>query len=401
MNKGGKLGFAEFLGDIRGVIVSPARRFALIDERGMARGSLALLLVPAYLGFAWVGGVYFDRDPFYGYSFIIPALPAAGATLLKLFLIHWVARLIEGGGRYSRGHGRFRRMITLFGYTSVPAIIALILGAALFFFSPAGIGALVRNFRPLFLSIMIALGIALFIWNLILVILALRVVYAMRDLKIAASFFLGSILAAIPAIPAMSVVTEAHVDADFMRPLLAERIVRFYAGDAEPTAGRRAAIRIHIDALGYRLKEPARFDLVAYDPSPAYFTKTGRQGRRMVLGGSSWFTFRREEQIVGRIVGLPEEEVEIVAGTLTIDDAPVSEPYLSGSPAPVSLPRTVLKPFEYLILPDDRALLQAHPEEWIVARDRITGRVIRNRWPIGWLIYRPAAFYEAAPPPRP
>lgn len=401
MNDGRKLGFAEFLGDIRGVIVSPARRFAVIDERGIARGSLALLLVPAYFGFAWAGGVYFDRDPFYGYSLIIPALPAAAATFLKLFLIHWTARLFEGRGRYSRGQGRFRRMITVFGYTSVPAIMALILGAALFFLSPAGIGALMRDFRPLFLSIMIAVGIALFIWNLILVILALRTVYAMRDLKIAASFFLGSILAAVPAMPVMSVVAEARVDADFLRPLLAERIVRFYAGDAEPSAGRRATIRIHIDKLAYRFKDPARFDLAAVDPSPAYFTKTGPRGRRVVLGSSSWFTFRREEQIVGRVAGLPGEEVELVAGRLRVNGNPVIEPYLQGVTAAASFPRTELGPSEYLILPEDRTLLDVYPEEWVVPRGRIAGRVVRNRWPIGWLIYRPAAFPEAASPQHP
>ena len=95
MGNGRKLSFLEFLSDIRLVVTSPARRFALIKERGAGWGSLVLLMVPIYFGFYYMGGVYFDRDPFPGYSFIPPLVAAAVAVFLKLFFIHVVARMFR------------------------------------------------------------------------------------------------------------------------------------------------------------------------------------------------------------------------------------------------------------------------------------------------------------------
>ena len=105
MINGRKLSFLEFLSDIRLVLTSPARRFDLIKERGAAWGSLVLLVVPLYFGFSYMGGVYFDRDPFPGYSFIPPLVIAAVAVFLKLFFIHVVARMFRPQESPEQGRG--------------------------------------------------------------------------------------------------------------------------------------------------------------------------------------------------------------------------------------------------------------------------------------------------------
>jgi signal peptidase I len=286
-------------------------------------------------------------------------------------------------------------MITVFGYTSVPAVLALTLAAIVFIAGPGEISAAFRNFRTLSWSLMIAAAVSLFVWNLILVVLALRVVYLMRDLKIVASFFLGSILTAIPAMGAMLVATEVRVDSVFVQSILAERIRQLHAAEVGPSAAKEVMIKIHIDVLAYHLKSPERFDLVAFTPFPDYFKKKGREGGRIVVGGSAWFTFHHEEQIVGRIIGLPGDQVELASGKLRVNGQFQDEPYLPPDmSSTASIPPRPLGPSEYFVLPDNRELIESYPEEWIVPRDRITGRVVRNRWPMGWLLYRPSAFYK-------
>src|SRR5512135_2288628 len=127
MENTGRLSAREFLGDIRLTVTSPASRFPVIQERGALWGSLLLLVGPAYFAFAWWGGILFDYDPFPGYSFIIPVFPAAAVTLLKGFGVHVVARLFEGSGRYTRGKGRLRNLLFVFGYAGIPEIIILTL----------------------------------------------------------------------------------------------------------------------------------------------------------------------------------------------------------------------------------------------------------------------------------
>ena len=200
MGHGETLSFGEFLRDIRLVVSSPGRRFPVIRARGARWGSLALLIIPTYIAFDFAGGIYFRRDPFPGYSFIPPLLAAVVAVILKLYLIHLFARLFRGKAQISPGQGRYSDLVVVFGYTGVPSILALLLGSGIFMLIPDEIGYVTHNFRAVGISIMVALGIALFIWKFILVVLALRTVYMMRDIKIVASFILGSALLIVPAI---------------------------------------------------------------------------------------------------------------------------------------------------------------------------------------------------------
>jgi len=386
MLMGKNLGFLEFCGDIRGVILSPARRFSLVQERGALWGSLMLLIAPAYFGLGWIGGIYFDRDPFPGYSFLAPAVLAAILVLLNVYLIHLVARLFQKQGSY-------RQLLTVFGYTDVPAIAALLLAALLFFSLPSELGSFVQGFRALSISILIALGLALFIWNLILTVLAMRTVYPMRDLKIVAAFVLGSILSAAPALATMFIAQEVRVDLAYFRPIIAERMLRFFTVESVPNSPREVRIKMHVDLLRYRFRQPLRIELIAFAPSESYLR--GRQGGegKVVVGRNSWFSRHSEERMVGRIVGLPGDQVEVSAGRVLVNGRQLDEPYiLSGGGSTASLAARLLAPSQYLVLPEDRALIPSSPAEWAVDRDQIIGRLITNRWPLGWLLYRPTVF---------
>lgn len=395
-----RLSLGEFLADMRGVVRFPARRFALILERGSLWGSLVLLIAPTYPALAWVGGIYFNRDPIPGYSFLLPAVVAVLAGFLKLCCIHFSALLLQGRRRGSVARGSFRKLVAVFGYTGLPALIALALATLGFLTLPSRMGALVRDFRTLSLSLLIAVSLALFVWSLILTVIALRAIYPMRDLKIVAAFFIGSLLVLVSLTGMHWVAEEVKVGLPYLQPIVSERILRFYTADAELHPSTAVDVRIHVDVLRYRFKAPERFELAVFAPSDERVkSQEQRGGEKAAPGAGTWFGMRSEPQVLARIVGLPGEEVEVDGGRVKVDGRWLDEPYLTASEAAaLSLPQRRLGADQFLILPDDRALAIPQPKTWYVAGTEITGRAITNRWPLGWLIFRPAAFYRPAMP---
>ena len=397
MEKAGRLTVREFLDDIWFTVKSPASRFPVIQERGALWGSLLLLLGPAYFAFAWWGGVLFDRDPFPGYSFIVPIFPATAATLLKVSFIHVIARLLEGRGRYTRGKGRFRSLLVVFGYASIPGIIVLTVWLLLVLLIPAAVGSAFLNLRIIAISLMFGLGIGFFIWNLILVVLALRTVYAMRDYKIVISIIAGPLLAALPIMTLMLVAGEAGVDLAQAKPILSERVLRFMAAEETERPGTPPRVMLHVDWLVYRLKTPQRFDLALYLKKVPGSPQEEKRRNGLIIGlRSMWMPHRKSDLVVGRIVGLPGENVLLRGGRISINGKILEEPYLlEGYQASFSYGPTTLGASDYLILPEDRRLAEQMSGNLVVPRDRILGRAIVRKWPVGWFWFRQSAF--AAP----
>jgi len=399
MEKAGTLSIPEFLTDLREVLTAPKRRFALIRERGVLWGSLLLLVAPAYFGFWWIGGLYFEGDPIPGYSIFAPAVFAVLVSLIKVLFIHFCARLFEGRAPSGETRGSFTGALTVFGYAAVPGIIAVTLGLTFFLALPGVLGLLLRDFRAVAISILIAVSLVFFIWHLILVVHALRTVYSMRDLKIVASFILGSLLMGVPVFSIMMVAAEVRADLSYVRPILSERVLRIYQADSESSGGRPVKIEIMVDLIRYRFNPPRRNELVAFEPSSQFPRQQGEGA--VVIGSSSGITLRHGEQILGRVVALPGERVELSSGALVIDGRLCNEPYvLPQYQSSASLPARRLGGTEYLVLPDDRTLVEAAANEWFVERARITGRLITNRWPVGWFIFSPTVYLEAAPSPQ-
>lgn len=394
MENTGRLSAREFLDDIRFTVTSPASRFPVIQERGALWGSLLLLVGPAYFAFAWWGGVLFDRDPFPGYSFFIPVLPAAAAMLLKVLCVHLIARLFEGRGRYTRGKGRLRNLLVVFGYATIPEIMLLLFWLPMVLLIPAAFGSAFLNLRTVAISLMVGFSIGIFIWHLILMVLALRTVYEMRDYKCIISIIAGPLLAALPTLSLMLVTGEAAVDLAYVRPILSERVLRFRAAEEAEQPGAPAKFRMDVDWIVYRYKEPQRFDLVVYDGKSSV-SSPGRETRSGLLIGlrSRWMPQRKSDEMVGRIVGLPGDRIELIGGRVSINGQPLQEPYLRPEyQASFSYEPGVLGASDYLILPEDRRTAAAMADRLIVPRARIFGRAIVRKWPVGWFWFRSSAF---------
>jgi signal peptidase I len=382
------LTFREFLNDIRSVVTSPARRFAVIHSRGSVWGSLLLLVIPVYCGFGFVGGIYFDRDPFPGYSFALPALLAFAVALGKVYFVHVCGRVFVSNGREFRAGGKYREILAVFGYTTLPSLFAMLLALTLFTFLPSQIGGFLRDFRIMASSVLIAIGVALFIWNLILVVLALRLVYPMRDYQIVLAFLLGSALIVVPAFAIRWFVIPAQVAAEYVRPLLNDRVLRFLDTDDDSNAApsRKTMLSLEVDRLRYRVRSPERYDLATYD-LPSEGGARGGEARDR----SGFFSLR--DQAMGRVVGMPGEIVELARGVLLVNGQVLEEPYLAAEyRSEASYPATRLSESQYFILPENRKLLDARTSHLIVNAAQVSGRAILNKWPFGWWLHRPSAY---------
>jgi hypothetical protein len=384
-----RLTFKEFLGDIYYVVRSPSRRFAIIDDRGLQWGSLILLIIPAYFTFEFIGAIYFNHDPFPGYSFLMPAIIAAGFQLVRVYSIHFVARLFSGKSRLP-GRARYSQLLAVYGYTTLPTLIVFVPASFFWFALRRPVQWVFAEHAAVMISILIAISIALTIWTLILLVLAMRPVYSMRDLKIVASFFLGFVVQGVILTPATLVWNPVSITLNSLEPVLSKKLIEMIPNSSSLGADRaRMTYPIYLDELAYRFKMPRRSDLVV--PLPA-----GEQAKRGFT--LTRFLWRARNLSVGRIVGLPGETVELADGKLRINGRLWDEPYIVPAfRSTASVKQCHLKSTEYLILPDNRRLIRDRPEDYLVDRDSILGRCALSKWPMGWWLYRPSSFLRAQP----
>lgn len=396
MTKGNRLSIGEFASDLYGVVAAPSRRFSVIHERGALWGSLLLLLAPVYFAMHFAGGIYFDRDPFPAWSWLAPLAVGALLTYLKVAFIHIIARLFEGKGRYASASGRFRDMVVLYGYSSVPYLLATLVMLALFFLLTDQLAAAMRDFKAVSISILVAIGVSFFVWHLVLMVLALRHVYPMRDWKIVVAVILGPALAGGASMSLMYVAGSAKVEVDFARPIYRDKVIRIAEAEGPSTEEKPAHVEMRVDLLVYRFKAPRRSELVVFEQPEEAIAATGRRATPVPGRGKG----DRKAIRVGRIVGLPGERVEASGDHILIDGRPWAEPYIAGEfRAPLTAGPVQLGPSLYLVLPEDRRLVLHGFEGWIVPREGIQGRVPMNRWPLGRFLRRPTAFLAAEPAP--
>jgi signal peptidase I len=390
-----KLGLREFFADLKMVLISPSERFAVIQERGAIWGSLFLLAIPYYFAFEWLGGVFFDSSPFPGYAFLIPAVVAILLALLRMAMIHLVALGLRGKRRHLALKGAYRSLLVVFGYSTVPGILALVVGFLLFFLMPIHANTLLRDYRGVTISIIIAAGIALFVWQLILAVLALRTIYSIGDGRLILSLLLGSILAGIGSTLLSAASVTIETDYRYLQPMLSERMMRFVTASPFESFAADSKTRVGLDNLAYRFKAPRRFDVVAY--STLEEASPDSHHGRILFWKPAW---AGRVQAVGRIVGLPGDTVEMVDGQLKINGQPQAEPYLAPeSRSNQSLPMLHLGDSEYAIFPENRNLLKPPESDYRVERIRISGRLILNKWPFGWCFFKPNVFLKAPQSP--
>ena len=106
-----------------------------------------------------------------------------------------------------------------------------------------------------------------------------------------------------------------------------------------------------VNVLAYAWRPPQRGDIVAIRMA----------GRRVMY--------------VKRIIGLPAEQLSIVAGIVRINGTPLVEPYANGG-STWELPEVHLGPNQYFVIGDNRRMSIQNHDLGATSRDRIVGKVL-------------------------
>lgn len=121
--------------------------------------------------------------------------------------------------------------------------------------------------------------------------------------------------------------------------------------------------RLVIDKLIYRFQTPQRTDIVVFSPTEALIQQNFR------------------DPFIKRIIGLPNETLEIKDKKVFINGAPLQEPYIAEPPAyqygPVTVP-----PDSYFVLGDNRNNAYDSHYWGFVPRRLIIGKATKIFWPL-------------------
>jgi signal peptidase I len=120
--------------------------------------------------------------------------------------------------------------------------------------------------------------------------------------------------------------------------------------------------RVLVDKLEYYFQDPQRSDVILFSPTEAR--------KKMGL----------KDAAVGRVIGLPNESIEMREGHIYIDEKLIQEKYsvnLSKSQfAKIIVPRGV-----YIVMNDNRSNRENNQFE-LVPKDKILGKVKNIFWPV-------------------
>jgi len=116
--------------------------------------------------------------------------------------------------------------------------------------------------------------------------------------------------------------------------------------------------RLVINKLVYRLREPARGEVIVFLPP------NGQQ-----------------PDYIKRIIGLPGETVEVKDGVVYIDDHPLDEPYQLNELPKYTLSKQIVPSNEYFVLGDNRNNSNDSHNGWTVPRQNIIGKAWLSIWP--------------------
>ncbi|HAW49607.1 TPA: hypothetical protein DCX16_01450 [bacterium] len=179
------------LRDIKNIIFKPTEAFYEIKDRGLILPSFVLYIIIEALGII----LHFPLEKTEKVE-IITKIPSFIGLPLGFFLWTGIIHLISK--RYSL-NGSYRNLLSVWGYTCIPYLFSLLAFPILYLLDP--------DFEKLTIytivgiAFVIFVSIAMFIWSIILLIIAIRIVYKFtlkRVLVILVIFFvIGSIFESI------------------------------------------------------------------------------------------------------------------------------------------------------------------------------------------------------------
>ncbi len=116
--------------------------------------------------------------------------------------------------------------------------------------------------------------------------------------------------------------------------------------------------RLLISKIAYKFGEPERGDIIVFPPPH----------------------LNSDKDYIKRIIGLPDETVQIVAGVVYVNDVPLEEPYIT-NPGNGSMAKTTVPTGEYFVLGDNRTNSTDSRTGWTVPLDSIVGKAWLSIWP--------------------
>jgi signal peptidase I len=287
-----------------------------------------------------------------GYAFWLVNFPVSlGRMVLTVLLIHLACKLVTPTA------ARWWELITVWGYTQLPWIVLTVLTGVFLATASRTAGTQVGVFGVIVIA---GMSLSLSVWGLMLKLQALKLCYDLDGRRLWGVIALALLL------------NGSLVWAQ--RLFLTERAVVSQSGfdamdlKADMSLAGRRHFPLPFDTLTYHLRSPQRGEIVGFLPP-------GQENHRAIGVG---FRLR----LLGRIVGLPGETVEIRHGRVFLDNQELNEPYLTGplllEMSPVKLPAG-----HFLILGDDRSLPTADYGGGVVPQQRIRGRLTdvgRMKW---------------------
>jgi signal peptidase I len=136
---------------------------------------------------------------------------------------------------------------------------------------------------------------------------------------------------------------------------------------ATPALGCEAGSsdRVLANRFIYRFRDPQRGDIVVFETPTEAVERCGAGG-----------TF------VKRLVGLPGDTIGQRGGVLSVNGAPVEEPYVNGGPPGQDFGERTLAADEYFMMGDNRGQ-SCDSREWgPVSREDLIGPVFAVYWPL-------------------
>lgn len=135
--------------------------------------------------------------------------------------------------------------------------------------------------------------------------------------------------------------------------------------------------RLLVDRITYRIQAPQRGDVVIFR-----------------------YPFNPKEHFIKRIIGVPGDEVRIVAGTVYVNGVALQESYLNGQMEPRNFGPIRVTEDTYFVLGDNRNNSEDSRDRRVglVPRKNLIGRAIWRYWPLGDMsVFRIPESFESVP----